>query len=69
MHGSGHLGDPSQRDSSLTVVDTDSMTVKARIPLCPAANGAGLALNEQALYATAPPMRSRVVDLTAVHRW
>ena len=55
--------EPGRRDSNLMVIDTERMLVKARLPLCPAAQGVALAPDESVLYATCGPDEIAVVDL------
>jgi hypothetical protein len=64
-HGSGHVADPSLRNSNLTVIDTESMVVRAQFPLCPAAKGVRLSSDERTLYATCTSDEIAMVDLTA----
>jgi hypothetical protein len=64
LHGT-HATNPREGDSNLVLVDTATMTVKARIPLCPAAHGVRLSRDERTLYATCGPDMMAVVDLAA----
>lgn len=53
-------------DSMLAVIDTETMAVKAKVPLCPAAHGVRLSLDESQLYATCGPDEIAVVALPAL---
>jgi DNA-binding beta-propeller fold protein YncE len=56
-------GDYRRGDSNLVLVDTETMLVKARIPVCPAAHGIGLSPDETTVYTTCGPDEIAVVDL------
>lgn len=58
-------GDLRQGDSALLAIDTASMQTKWRLPICPAAHGARLSLDQQTLFAACGPDEIAVVDLTA----
>ncbi len=58
-------GDLRAGDSNLVVVDTETMSVKQRIPLCPAAHGVRLTPDGNTAYATCGPDEIAIVDLTA----
>jgi DNA-binding beta-propeller fold protein YncE len=50
-------------DADLVLVDTATMVVKDRIPLCAAAHGVRLSADERTLYSTCGPDQIAVVDL------
>lgn len=50
-------------DSDLVALDTERMTIRKRVPLCPAAHGVRLSRDGGALYATCGPDEIAVVDL------
>ncbi len=51
-------------DSFLVVIDTDSMSVRARVALCPAAHGVRLSADGATLFATCGPDEIAVVKVT-----
>jgi hypothetical protein len=53
-------------DSDLLAIDTATMTVKSRTPICPAAHGVRLSASGDHLYATCGPDEIAVVDLPAL---
>ena len=53
-------------DSKLIAIDTATMTRTAKVPICPAAHGVRLSLDEKQLYATCGPDEIAVVDLPAL---
>jgi hypothetical protein len=53
-------------DSKLVVIDTETMAVKAKVPICPAAHGVRLSPDETRLYATCGPDEIAVVTLPAM---
>jgi hypothetical protein len=63
---SGMGKDIRQGDSKLIVIDAETMTRKAKVPLCPAAHGVRLSPDEKQLYATCGPDEIAVVDLPAM---
>jgi hypothetical protein len=52
-------------DSNLMALDTETMVVRKKVPICPAAHGVRLSRDERTLYATCGPDELVVVDLTA----
>jgi hypothetical protein len=62
VHGA-QVGDLRQGDANLILIDAASMTIKARLPLCPAAHGVRLSLDGATLYSTCGPDEIAVVDL------
>lgn len=58
------MGDIRIGDSNLIALDTATMAVKWRVPICPAAHGMRLARDGNTLYATCGPDEIVVVDLT-----
>jgi hypothetical protein len=63
---SGPNKNPRDGDSKLVVIDTETMAVKARVPICPAAHGVRLSPDDKQLYATCGPDEIAVVDLPAM---
>lgn len=57
-------GDPRKGDSRLAIVDTESMTVRRLVPLCPAAHGITLSADERTLYSSCMTDQIAVLDLT-----
>jgi hypothetical protein len=55
-------GDLRRGDSNLAVIETATMTVRARVPLCPAAHGVRLSADGATLYATCGPDEIALVD-------
>jgi hypothetical protein len=53
-------------DSRLILIDTETMTRKAAVPICPAAHGVRLSADETRLYATCGPDEIAVVELPAL---
>lgn len=53
-------------DSDLIAIDTATMTVKSRTPICPAAHGVRLSADQAHLYATCGPDEIAVVELPAM---
>jgi DNA-binding beta-propeller fold protein YncE len=66
LNNSGPGKDIRAGDSKLIVIDTETMTRKAKIPLCPAAHGVRLSPDDKQLYATCGPDEIAVVDLPAM---
>lgn len=58
-------GSPEAGRSRLLLVDTESMTVRERVELCPAAHGVRLSRDETRAFATCGSDELAVVDLTA----
>ena len=56
--------DLRQGDSNLAVIDTASMTVVKKVPLCPAAHGVRLSPDARTLYATCQTDEIAVVDVS-----
>jgi hypothetical protein len=50
-------------DSRLLMVDTETMSIRRSLPLCPAAHGAELSREGDTLYATCGPDQIAIVDL------
>jgi len=63
----GHSGhdDPRAGDATLTIIDTDTGGITARVVLCPGPHGLGLSRDERTLYATCVSDELAVVDLAA----
>jgi YVTN family beta-propeller protein len=59
------MGDLRKGDSNLFAIDTETMAVKSRVPLCPAAHGARLSADETTLYATCGPDEIAIAHLGA----
>lgn len=55
--------DPHAQESRLVMVDTETMRVRARVALCPAAHGVRLSLDETTAYATCGSDELAIVDL------
>lgn len=55
--------DPRAGDSHLLLVDTESLRVRWRVPLCPAAHGVRLSHDESTAYATCASDELAIVDL------
>jgi len=66
LANSGMDKDIRNGDSKLIVIDVETMTRKAKVPLCPAAHGVRLSPDEKQLYATCGPDEIAVVDLPAM---
>lgn len=59
----GAHGDIRTGDSNLAVIDAETMTVRARVPICPAAHGVRLSQDGGTVYATCGPDAIAVVDV------
>ena len=57
-------GDLRQGDSNLAVIDTATMTVTKKVPICPAAHGVRLSVDSRTLYATCLTDEIAVVDVS-----
>jgi hypothetical protein len=57
-------GNPRKGDSRLAIVDTETMTIKRFVTLCPAAHGITLSADGNTLYASCMPDQIAVLDLT-----
>lgn len=57
-------GDLRQADSNLVVIDTATMTVTTRVPICPAAHGTRLSADGRTLYASCLTDEIAVVDVS-----
>ena len=57
-------GDLRQGDSNLAVIDTATMAVTKKVPICPAAHGARLSADARTLYATCLTDEIAVVDVS-----
>ncbi len=58
-------GDLRQGDSNLVVIDTATMNVTAKVPICPAAHGARLSPDSRTLYTTCLTDEIAVVDVSS----
>lgn len=56
-------GDLRLGDANLVVIDTANMTIRARVPLCPAPHGVRLSIDGRWLYTTCGPDEIAVVEL------
>lgn len=56
-------GDIRQGDTNLAIIDTDTMTVRRMVQLCPLAHGARLSADGQTLYATCGTDEIAIVNL------
>jgi hypothetical protein len=58
-----HGPDIRQGDSNVAIIDTATMTVRRRVPICPAAHGAQLSPDGKLLYASCGPDEIAVVNV------
>lgn len=56
-------GDFRQGDSTVIAIDTESMSLRFRLPVCPAAHGARLSRDEKTLYVACAPDEIALVSL------
>jgi hypothetical protein len=57
-------GNPRKGDSRLAIVDTETMSIRRFVTLCPAAHGLALSADGRTLYASCMPDQIAVLDLT-----